>query len=156
MYKIESNAESVLLRLMSRITGAEADLQENLSEAAHDGLALIAHRIQQDGKGQNGQVLRTKASKRLGSYSAYYGKKRSAAGRQVDKVDATNTGSMFGDWQVLSSEPRKATGGFTTPESADKAEYLEAYYGPMFGLSEQERAAVTDGIEERLHIKLKQ
>ncbi|NID09400.1 hypothetical protein [Fibrivirga algicola] len=156
MYKIETNAERVLQRLMATISGAENDLQENLAEAAHDALALIAHRIQQNGKGQNGQALRTKSAKRLGAYSRGYGKKRTERGRQTDRVDFTNSGDMFNEWKVLSSEPRQATGGFATQEAADRAEYLEAYFGPSFGPSNDEREAVTDGFKDRLHVKLKQ
>ena len=156
MFRLESNAEGVLLRLMNKISRAEDDLQENLREAAHDGLALIANRIQQRGQGQNGQRLRTKARKRVGAYSAYYAGKRAAAGRQVDRVDLTNTGRLFADWKVLSSSARRATGGFDSVESADKAEYLEDYYGPIFGLSPDEQAVVVGGVEERIHVTLNQ
>ena len=154
MFRIQSNANTVLLGLMNRISGADRGLQANLSEAVHDGLALIAHRVQQEGKRADGRHMETKARKRVGSYSAYYAGKRSGAGRQIDNVDLTNTGKLFGAWGLIDSSPRQASGGFLSDDEAGIAAYLEDYYGAIFELSDAEQAVVVGGIETRIHNQL--
>lgn len=150
MFRIESNAEAVFLKLLGTVEGAERGLENNLRIGAMDSLAIIARRVQQRGEGADGSRLTTEARARIGAYSAGYAKRREARGRQTGHVDLTLSGDLFRSWQLLDSSPKEASVGFVSDEQADKAGKLEEYYDEdIFTLSGSEQDSVVDGIAER-------
>lgn len=150
MFNLTSNAESILVNLQRDLVFADDQLEQNLRLAAVNAVALVSNRIQQTGTNSSGQRLQTKALLRNGAYSKSAAKHRSERGRRIDQMDWTDTGDMMRSFQVLAVSPRLATAGFLNDEEADKAGYLEAYFGDTFYLSDSEQATVGEGLLETI------
>ena len=150
MFQLTSNAESVFLNLRKDLLFAESNLEDNLRRAAVDAVALVSNRIQQTGTGSDGQRLQTRALLRSGAYSKQHAKRRSERGRRTDQMDWTDTGDLMRSFNVIEVTPRLVTAGFLSDEQADKAEYLEAYFGDAFYLSDSEQGIVANGLVETL------
>lgn len=155
MFRLESNAEGVFLNFLRDVDDTELDLPDLLRAGAVDALALISNRIQQRGQAASGRQLETKAKLRGGAYSAGYAKRRAERGRQINRVDLTNSGDLMRNLQVISVGDRLVTAGFLSDEQAHIADALEDYYGePIIELSDSEQETVADGIAERVLDKL--
>jgi len=61
MIRIQSNLAEVAYKLQVNIRKVEANMSRYLLEVAADGMALVSHRIQQQGRNTRGDVMRTKA-----------------------------------------------------------------------------------------------
>ncbi|GAB4023232.1 hypothetical protein GCM10028808_73040 [Spirosoma migulaei] len=156
--KIESNAESVFDSIIRSLQRVEDNAQENLRRAAVDSLAIIAHRIQQQGENAEGSRLRTKAIVRNGAYSKAWAKKRLERGEQIGYMDFSHNGDLFRAWQVTSTSKTEASVGFINNKQADIATGLEEQQGEkVFVLSTSEQDFVLEGwiprIEDDLQLR---
>lgn len=122
-----------------------------LKAAAFDTVAIVSDRVQQQGKGAAGQTLQTRSKTRQGRYSKAYGDKREAAGRQTKIVDLTFTGDMLGDYVPAQVSEKEWLVGFRGTKTAQKSEYVEAYYGDIFSLSPSEFGDVEKTIDEAIN-----
>lgn len=158
MIKLETNLKEVVLRLSNHLTISNAEQEKALRAGALDAIALVQSRVQQHGRGTEGQLV-SKSKERAGAYSKKYGKVRQEGGFQTSFVDLTYHGDLWRNWQILSSSPTEVGIGFMAGNSGntqanDLAEYLENYYGSIFGLTEEEQMIVSAGIEEKLLFQL--
>lgn len=150
MFQLTSNAESVFSDLRRDILRTDQNLEQNSRRAAVDAVALVTNRIQQRGEGSDGQRLQTKALLRSGAYSRQHARNRSGRGRRTDQMDFTDTGDLMRGFGVIGVAPGLATTGFLSDEQADKAEYLEAYFGDSFYLSDSEQGIIAEGLVESI------
>ena len=141
--RIESNLRGVVLGLIEELQGDDVQKEQVLRTAGHDVLAMVQTRVQQNGMGVDGR-LNTKSGKRNGSYSYYYGEKRQKAGRQNAIVDLTFDGDLWRSWQVVRSSSKEVEIGFIDERQGDIASYNEAYFGSIFGLTDDEQNNVID------------
>lgn len=155
MFRIQTNAEQVLLELMEDVRRVETNMYSHLRAAALDATVLVAHRVQQQGKNAEGSRMRTRSVLKNGAYSQGHAKRRSERGRQTEHVDLTLEGDLMRNWGPIDITDTSATVGFTDNRQADKAEYLEAYYGPIFELSSDEQEQVAGGLEDNILKDLK-
>ncbi|UHG93229.1 hypothetical protein [Spirosoma oryzicola] len=128
--------------LLRDVQLADRNLSINLRRAGIDSAALIVYRIQIKGEGSENQRLLSKAKLRVGAYSKGWAKDRTSRGRQIDHVDFTDKGDLMRSFVVLEVTDKLVTVGFLNDEQADKAEYLEAYFGEAFYLSPDEQEQV--------------
>lgn len=148
--RIESDLSPRLLRIKADLTGVSTVAAEKaLRLTANDALAQVMHRVQQEGRGVAGQII-SKASKKIDAYSAGHYKSRSKKGLQTGHIDLTFEGDLFRAWQVLSSNESEATIGFNEDKQADKAGYLEAYFGLIFGLTDDEKEFAVETFKEAI------
>lgn len=142
------------LKLIDNLKAAEDRLARI---AAFDALALVSQRIQNKGMGTNGRIT-SKASPKKGAYSKAYGNKRAKKGFQTSYIDLTVTGDLmdrgFSVFRVpegwgagFSSTP----GGAGVPSPADKSEYLEAYFGELFSLNNEEISIIAKAITKAVN-----
>lgn len=151
MFRVEGNMESMFVNFLSDIDLTETNLEETLRHGAVDSIAIISHRIQQQGESAEGNRIQTKALLRSGAYSKAYAKRRAEKGRQIQQVDMTNSGDLMRNFQVLSVSPRLVTAGFLNNKQADIADHQEAYYGEdIWALSNSEQQFVADGMAYRV------
>lgn len=156
MFTIDTNAPDVLNALQRQFEQVDTDLPDILGDSVELGLDLIRDRVRNRGVGSDGQTLATKSAKRTGAYSAGYAKRRAERGKSTDRVDLTDTGAMLDDLGKLSAGNDTAEGGFRSSTQADKMDYLEAYYGPIAGLTDSEEGKVVEYAEGRIDQILKQ
>lgn len=146
--RIESEISAKVLRIKADLAGvATVAAEKALRLTANDALAQIQDRVQQMGMGVGGQII-SKAAKKIDAYSAGHYRARSKRGLQTGKIDLTFEGDLFRSWQVLSSSSNEATIGFNEERQAEKADYLEAYFGLIFGLTEEEKQFAIDTFNE--------
>lgn len=109
------------------------DTDKVLRVAANDALVIISDRVQQYGKKTDGSLIGG------GKYSPGYAKKRKEADRIISHIDLTFNGDMLNDnFTVAPAGINEYEVGFRNKESGDKAEYLEAYFGEIFSMSQSE------------------
>jgi hypothetical protein len=153
--RIESNMNQVLQSLIIKLDdGFSIETERALRMAGNDALAMVQDRVQQRGDGVNGKI-QTKSPKRFGAYSKYYGKHRDTKGRQTGFIDFTFNGDLWRSWQILNSTPTMVEIGFNQSNQSDKAEYLEAYFGPVFALNNQEEQKVLATFEDEFEKELR-
>jgi hypothetical protein len=150
MVRIETNLNEVALSLTEYLLDDDERSRRALMMGVHDAVGLISMRIQQDGQDAEGDVMTSDSAKTEGAYSKPYARKRKAAGRQIAQVDLTMTGDLMRNFQVIDVSSKEATAGFLASKQGDKAEYLEAYYGPVFGLTKEEGTMVADVVVDEL------
>lgn len=154
-FRIESNMNQVLQSLIIKLDdGFSIETEKALRMAGNDALAMVQDRVQQRGDGVNGKI-QTKASKRYGAYSKYYGKHRDSKGRQTGFIDFTFNGDLWRSWQILNSTPTMVEIGFNQSSQSDKAEYLEAYFGSVFALNNEEEQKVLSTFEDEFENELR-
>ncbi|CCG99853.1 hypothetical protein FAES_1843 [Fibrella aestuarina BUZ 2] len=156
MFTLDTNAPEVIAALQRQFEQLDTELPDILGDSVDMGLDLIRDRVRNRGVGAEGQVLQTKSRQRIGAYSAGYAKRRTERGKSTDRVDLTDTGAMLDDLRRLSVGGDTAEGGFGSSTQADKAEYLEAYYGPVVSLSDSEEGTIVAYAEERVDKIIKQ
>jgi hypothetical protein len=139
MFRIESNLAQVAIKLQTNIRRVEANWSQHLLEVAADGMTLVAHRIQQQGKNTGGEVMRTKSPRSIQAYSRAAGLLRRKKGRQTDHIDFTLEGDLMRNYNIISHTAKEVVVGFLDRGMAEIAGYLEAYFGPAFYLSESEQ-----------------
>jgi len=154
-FRIESNMNQVLQSLIIKLDdGFLIETEKALRLAGNDALAMVQDRVQQRGEGISGRI-QTKASKRYGAYSKYYGKYRDNNGRQTSFIDFTFSGDLWRAWQIINSTPIMVEIGFNQSEQSDKAEYLEAYFGTVFALNNDEEQKVLATFESEFEKELR-
>lgn len=137
--RIESEISSRVLRIKADAERIGYEGTEKvLRITALDAVAQIIHRIQQLGRGARGGLI-SGAVKKIGAYSARHGKARQAKGRQTGYIDLTFDGNLINNFNLIGSDGHQATIGFTDERQSEIAGYLEAYFGEIFALSEQEQ-----------------
>lgn len=124
------------------------DSDKVLREVALDAVALISNRIQQEGKKSDGTKIKTKAKSKFGAYSKSWGKSRNRNGRQTDHIDLTNTGDMMGDFLPIPTGENEY--GVRFSGNAEKADYLEEYFGDIFLPTEEEEEFIVDSLTKKL------
>lgn len=130
---------SALIDLTSEISFASGQIENALLFGAKNIVTQVVERIRFQGESTGGLKLDTFSAKRDGRYSYDYAKKRRGLGLRVDFVDLTVTGELINDYKVLNTSSERATVGFEDNDSADIAEYQEAYYGDeIFDPSDEE------------------
>ncbi|MCX6217627.1 hypothetical protein [Spirosoma sp.] len=156
-FTIESNMEGILVNLAKAIQLTDDSMEEILFDAGSDAVVIVAHRVQQSGLAASGNRLQTKASLRMGAYSAAHAKRRAERGRQIAYKDLTMDGTLMKDWQVLTTGPTEVGIGFSDPKQSVIADGLEEYQGGViFGLSDQEQDKVALGIMDSIEDRLRQ
>lgn len=141
----------VALSLQSLGKILEEDLERELLRAGADVVVVVSNRIRREGRDALGGIIRTRAKRRDGAYSSRYAKKRKEAGRQIERVDATMTGRMMGDYNLTERSKRSVGVGFVSDGSDEIAGYLEEYYGKeIFVPSEQEEDEIMDDAMARI------
>jgi len=154
-FRIESNMNQVLQSLIIKLDdGFPIETEKALRKAADDALGYVLDRVQQRGEGVNDRI-QTKASKRYGAYSKYYGKYRDNKGRQTSFIDFTFNGDLWNSWQIINSTPTMVEIGFNQSKQSDKAEYLEAYFGSVFALNNDEEQKVLATFEDEFENQLR-
>jgi hypothetical protein len=174
VFKIETNIEqfnqSVKLTMDKLINGDKL-----LREAALDAIALISHRVQQEGKKTDGSQMKSEKnniyahknnktgkifSKRKRTttrvilstpYSEEYARERVKKGLEINKVDLTFSGDMMGDFIVA---PEGKTGyviGFRGQHSSDKADWNERLFGTIFQLSDSEASLIQGKVTGKIN-----
>lgn len=150
MIKIESNLAEVAFRLQGNIQKVEANLSRYILEIAADGMALVSHRIQQQGRNTRGDVMRTKSPRSIQAYSKVAALMRRKRGRQTDHIDFTMEGDLMRNYNIISSTAKEAVVGFLDRGMAEIAGYLEAYFGPAFYLSDSEKKFLLDKFRQKV------
>jgi hypothetical protein len=125
------------------------DVNKILRSAALDTVAIISHRVQQEGKNATGELMKTKSKTSFGAYSKAYGKKRTSKGLQTNIVDLTNSGDTQGDF-IFAQEENGYAVGFRGQKASQIAEYNEAYYGKTYDLSEDELKGIVQTIDKNV------
>lgn len=173
MIRISTNIEDVF-------NGLEADIQKFINSdkllrtVALDAVAMISHRVQQQGKKTDGTLIssnknhiaahrdfkankifskRKKSTNRVilkTPYSEGYAKERITEGRQIGYIDLTMTGDTLGDFIAEPSGKSEYSVGFRGQKSSDVAGYLEDYFGPIFTPSENEVEFLSEELERGL------
>jgi len=150
MFRIQSNLAEVALRLQGNIRKVETNLSTHLLEVAADGLVMVAHRIQQEGKNTAGQVMHTKSPRSIQAYSKAAALLRRKKGRQTGHIDFTLEGDLMRNYNIISSSAKEAVAGFLDRGMAEIAGYLEAYFGPAFYLSDSEQKFLMNKLREKV------
>lgn len=150
MIRVNSNADDVFEQLRQLTQRVENNMPIYVKRMAIDLTVLIAHRIQMRGQNADGGRLQTRARLRQGAYSQAYAKRRSARGRQIEQVDLTMNGDLMRSWNPIAVGHDSATVGFLDDRQADIAQYIEAYYGPVFSPSTQEEQQAIDAVIEEI------
>ncbi len=150
--KIESNLGTTLLQLKAEFqTGLPIATEKALRMAGMDAVVLVADRIQQKGNSIGGRMT-TKSKKPDGVYSKYHKKARDKKNLQTSHVDLTFSGDLMRNWQLLSSDTKSAEIGFMNDSEADKAQYLEDYYGQIFALTKDEENTVIETFNSEIEV----
>jgi len=110
---------------------------------------LIVERIEIQGRGVNSSLV-TKSKDADGVYSKGHKKTREKMGYQTTKVDLRMKGDLLNNFKLISSDSKTAEVGFNDQIQSDKANYLEAYYGELWSLTEKEKSVVFDTFEESI------
>lgn len=139
MIKVLSNSNDVFRDLTNRLQILR-ETDQVVRIAALDASVRITNRIQQKGLKSN--------ESSIGQYSSSYTKRRNKMGRQTRIIDLTMTGDMFDNFTVAPSGRNEYEVGFRNKESGDKAEWMEARFGIIFSLSDQEFEENKKGIQE--------
>ena len=148
--KIESNLGTTLLSLRNAfVNELPIATEKALRMAGMDAVVLVADRIQQKGNSVGGRMT-TKSKKPDGVYSKGHKKARNKRNLQTVHVDLTYSGDLMRNWQLLSSDTKSAEIGFMNDSEADKAQYLEDYYGEIFALTKEEETIVTETFNSEL------
>lgn len=150
MIKIESNLAEVAFRLQGNIRKVEGNLSRYILEVAADGMALVSHRIQQQGRNTRGDVMRTKSPRSIQAYSKAAALMRRKRGRQTSHIDFTMEGDLMRNYNIISSSAKEAVVGFLDRGMAEIAGYLEAYFGPAFYLSDSEKKFLLDKFRQKV------
>jgi hypothetical protein len=149
LIKISTNIDEVYKDFDS-VLSKVADADKVLRTVALDLTTLITDRVQQKGLNSAGAKLKTKSNKTYGAYSEGYGTIRKEKGRQTEIVDLTMSGDMFSDLIVEPTGEREYSAGFRGEKSSQKAEYAEAYYGPIFSPTTEEEEFAYSQLERKL------
>lgn len=156
---LSSNTADVIQVLIQGLRGIEAQMPAILVQAASDHVAVVKNRIQQKGKDSAGNTMRTRASKKTGEYSKAYGRLRQKKGRQTARIDFTMDGDLMRDFKVfppkIAANNVTVEAGFSDPHQADLAGYLEAYFGPAFYPTQEEKEIIARGVSNRIKTILK-
>lgn len=155
MFKIESNLSSSAMRVVANFKKAEGNISLHLLEAASDGMAAVAHRIQQQGRNTAGQTMRTKSPRSAGAYSKVYAQYRRMKGRQTDKVDFTMEGDLMRNYNIIRATAREVVVGFLDMGMAEIAGYLEVYFGAAWYLSNSEQKMIGNKLTQKILADLK-
>lgn len=150
MFKIESNLAQVAIKLQTNIRRVEAHWSQHLLEVAADGMVLVAHRIQQEGRNTRGEVMRTKSPRALQAYSRAAALLRRKKGRQINHIDFTMEGDLMRNYNIIRSGAREVVVGFLDNGMAEIAGYLEAYFGAAFYLADSEMRLVMDKLRQQI------
>lgn len=154
MFELTVDA-SELLSLLSDTEAAERGIGTALRLAGTFARDEVKDRIQNHGANSDGVMMETRSAARVGAYSAGYAKHRNALGKQVGRVDLTVTGELTGSFQVIDSQPNSATVGFDSDEQADKGSDMDAYYGDVFYLSDDEETRTLDQLSTDIFLPLR-
>ncbi|OZI09174.1 hypothetical protein BWI93_05355 [Siphonobacter sp. BAB-5385] len=161
MYSVSlnQNTPDVVQLVVQGLVHLEGDLPKILTQSALDHVAVVKWRIQQKGQGTDGQSLITKATKRLGAYSKYYGRNRAKRGRQTERVDFTDSGDLMRSFQVLPPEVQVdgsvlVQAGFTDDSQGKIAGYLEEYFGDSFYPTEGEKQVISAGLADAVNERI--
>lgn len=137
--RIESDLESKVLRLQTNLAKVgTVGAEQALRKTAQDTLVIIQRRVQEFGEGVAGTMV-SKASRKIDAYSAWHYGNRRRKGLQTSKIDLTYDGDLFRAWQLLSSDHHEARIGFNNERMGERADYLEAYFGEIFAMREDEK-----------------
>lgn len=150
MFKIQSNLAEVAYKLQVNIRKVEANMSRHILEVAADGMALVSHRIQQQGRNTAGQIMRTKSPRSIQAYSKAAALLRRKKGRQTDHIDFTLEGDLMRNYNIISSSAKEAVVGFLDRGMAEIVGYLEAYFGPAFYLSESEKTFLINKLTQKV------
>lgn len=150
MFRIQTNLAETALRLQGNIRKAESNLSRYVLEVAADGMALVAHRIQQQGQNTAGQVMHTKSPRAIQAYSKAAALLRRKKGRQTGHIDFTLEGDLMRNYNIISSSANEAVVGFLDRGMAEIAGYLESYFGPAFYLSDAEQRFLLNKLKEKV------
>jgi hypothetical protein len=134
---------SVKVEIQGKIQLPNLDIEKDLRKIALNTIAVISERVQNKGKKTDNTRIRTKAEKKTGAYSKYYGKKRKKEGYQTSIIDLTVTGDLIS--RGLTAAPLSKNEwvvGFNDKQGV-KADGLEDYFGTIFQLSDNEIQLVT-------------
>ena len=132
-----------------------ADTDSLLRTIATSMLSVTRTRIHEAGQNANGQSL--------GNYSPSYLKLRSKPKKEGGNNDSNPkvrfffTGQMQNDYKVIPLSKTEYALGFSNPDNADKADWLEdnPKFGKVWALTTEELDQVRDIIKEYLATKLK-
>jgi hypothetical protein len=150
MFKIESDIEKFYQKQLKTFEEL-ASADKVLREAAFDTVVIISDRVQQKGKKTDGTDIQSKATKKTGDYSFYYGKTRQKKGFQVDHIDLTFSGDMMGDLVPIPEGTTSYLVGFRGKKSSDVAEYNEQRFGVVFQLSPSELTFILNKINTKIN-----
>ena len=150
MFKIQSNLAEVAYKLQVNIRKVEANMSRYILEVATDGMALVSHRIQQQGRNTRGDVMHTKSPRSIQAYSKAAALMRRKKGRQTGHIDFTMEGDLMRNYNIISSGAKEAVVGFLDRGMAEIAGYLEAYFGPAFYLSESEQRFLLGKLRDKV------
>jgi hypothetical protein len=132
---------SVKVEIQGKIQLPNLDIEKDLRKIALNTIAVISERVQNQGKKTDNTRIRTKAEKKTGAYSKYYGKKRQKK-YQTSIIDLTVTGDLFRGLTAAPLNKNEWVVGFNDKQG-EKADGLEEYFGTIFQLSDKEIQLVT-------------
>jgi hypothetical protein len=135
------------MKLGLKITGQSGvmrqllDLEQSLGSAdkvlrtgVSDLFAQVSERVQQNGRGTDGALIGG------GVYSKGHARARRKQGRQTSYIDLTLSGDLLDRGFIVGPAPAGGWGlGWANTLSADKAGWLEDYFGDIFKPSKAEK-----------------
>lgn len=150
MFKVNSNIEQII-NIQLKTLDQLADADKVLREAAFNTVAIISHRVQQEGKAINGEQIKSTSKKKYNAYSYGYGKKRNKEGYQTEKIDLTFSGDMMGDFLPAPEDKTSYVVGFRGKTASDKADWNERRFGKIFELSKAESDLIGGIISKKVN-----
>jgi hypothetical protein len=144
-FKIHSNIKDFEAR-HARVLAALANPDKVIRTGCFNLFAEISERIQNQGRRTDGRAIEAafvagrSRTKRRGAYSAGWFYSRRKRGRQTRRMDLTDSGDLLDRGFQVGPVGRKSYGlGFQNKPMADRAEYLEDMFGPIFYASDKEK-----------------
>ena len=144
MIRLETNINEFVVQVRNDFEQQNERVQVAMQAGIFSAVALVSDRIKQKGTNTAGERMHTNKSN--DAYSPQYAKLRAKKGRQTSKVDLYLSGDLSRALQVIDHTPTEATAGFLNGAESQKAEYLEEFYGEIWGLTSEEQTDVTEVI----------
>jgi hypothetical protein len=142
LIKYYSNSAEIFQQISNKLNILR-ETDRVIRVAAFDAWVRITDRIQQLGLKTDGTPI--------GKYSIGYAAKRKKEGRQVNFIDLTMYGDMFDNFGPPAPAGKNEYEiGFRNKESGDKAEWMEARFGEIFPLTDNELEANTSAIQKEV------
>lgn len=147
---IESDLGTQLLKVLGAIERLpDVTIKNALTMVGEDAKVLVQKRVQIDGESTN-QKMVTKSAKRIGVYSKGHYIAKQKRNLLTSHVDLTFNGHLWRSWQTLNVTNELVEVGFINDTEGDKADYLEAYYGPIFELNKEEQQIIFETFETEI------